>query len=401
MKRVNPHLLFHPIAALALILSFNGCTSEGEALENANAGTDATAVDALVPAPPSERVPVEVAALERGSIEAVLRFSTNLEAETAVQVFSEASRQVVALEVEEGDAVTKGQVLLRLEDEQQKSALAKAQIQFRNADREYQRQKRLFEQELISEKAFNDATFEVEQLKIAVEDAERELSYTEVRAPIDGIITERMVSRGDTVTVNQHLFDLVDFDSIVARVFVPEREMPRLRVGQAARVKAPALGGDGRIGHVLRIAPVVDSRSGTTKTTIAIPRNAGLRPGMFVEVELITSRHENALLVPKRAIVYENDQAFVFRVAEVQDESGRTLNKAERLLIRPRLEDRAFVEPEPGALAPGDRVVSAGQAGLKDGAPVRLLDAPTLGDPALPAESPGAAEPAPASEATA
>ena len=98
-----------------------------------------------------EAVPVEVAALERGSIESVLSFSSNLEAESSVQVFSQAKRQVTELLVEEGDRVRKGAVLLRLQDEEQRSALAKVTSQLEKAQREYERQKRLYAQELISE----------------------------------------------------------------------------------------------------------------------------------------------------------------------------------------------------------------------------------------------------------
>ena len=91
----------------------------------------------------------------------------------------------------------------------------------------------MFKQQLISEQVYNDATYELDQLKISIEDAERELSYTEVRAPIAGTITARMVNLGDQVQINQHLFDIVDFDSIVARVFVPERHLDQLRRGLA------------------------------------------------------------------------------------------------------------------------------------------------------------------------
>ena len=101
--------------------------------------------------------------------------------------------------------------------------------------------RKAFEKELISEEVYNNATYEVEQLRLAVEDAERELSYTEVRAPIDGTITERLVQVGDNLNVGQHLFNLVDFDSIVARIYIPEKELPRLKVGLEARVTTQGL----------------------------------------------------------------------------------------------------------------------------------------------------------------
>lgn len=320
-----------------------------------------------------QAVPVEVVALERGPIEAVLRFSTNLEAEEAVGVFSQASRQVQRLFAEEGDRVSKGQVLVRLQDEEQRNRVAKVKGQLARARREYERQNRLFEQKLIAEQTFNDATYELEQLELELEDAERELAYTEVKAPIAGTITQRMVSVGDTVTVNQHLFDMVDFDSIVARVYVPEKELARLERGQPARIIAPALGRDNVYrGSVDRLSPIVDPRSGTVKVTVAIPRQQGLRPGMYVDVQLVTAVREDAVLVPKRALVFDDDQMFVYRMNEEDGEK-----RVERVYLVPALENETMIEPRDGIDA-GASVVVAGQAGLKDGALVRLAGEPEV-----------------------
>ncbi len=176
-----------------------------------------------------EAVPVEVVELGRGRIESILRFSTNLEAESEVQVFSEAARKVTQLLVEEGDIVRKGQVLIRLQNEAQQTELARVKSQLENARQEYIRQTNLYEQQLISVDEYNDVTYQLEQLELSLQDAEREMGYTQVRAPISGTITERFVNVGDYVTVNQHLFDIIDFDSIVARIYVPEKELSRLR----------------------------------------------------------------------------------------------------------------------------------------------------------------------------
>jgi len=313
-----------------------------------------------------EAVPVEVVELGRGRIESILRFSTNLEAESEVQVFSEAARKVTQLLVEEGDIVRKGQVLIRLQNEAQQTELTRVKSQLENARQEHIRQTNLYEQQLISIDDYNDVTYQLEQLELSLQDAEREMGYTQVRAPISGTITERFVNVGDYVTVNQRLFDIIDFDSIVARIYVPEKELSRLGVGQDARILAEAAGADGRRGAVDRIAPRVDPRSGTVKVTVAIPPSEGLLPGMYVTVELITDVHDDAVLVPKKALVYDADQLFVFRLLE--DDT------VERLLIKAILEDRDNIEPV-GILGVGDRIVVAGQASLKDGSKIRTVGA--------------------------
>jgi membrane fusion protein (multidrug efflux system) len=342
---------------LLLLLTLASCTGEGDDDRTWAEGA-ANEEDR-----PEEAVPVDVVALERGKIESALRFSATLEAERDVQVLAEAQRRVVELQVEEGDSVKGGALLIRLQDDEQRSALDKAEIELRQATREFNRQKSLFEQNLVSEQVFNDAASVFDQAQIAVDDARRNLAYTEVRAPFAGVVTERLVNVGDYVTLNQPLFRIIDFDSIVARIYVPQKELPALAPGLAARVSADAVGSATLAGTVDRISPVVDPGTGTVKVTVAIPRQQGLRPGLYVEVELVTAVHEDALLLPKRAVVYDNDQLFVFRLGDER--------RVERIKVEQVLEDVDNIEPASG-LGEGDQIVVAGQASLKDGALVRL-----------------------------
>ncbi len=360
-----------PILALTLALAACGPADGGEDADDGGAEASSTAAnesegkDAEQEGESEEdrAVPVEVAELARGPIESVLKSTSTLEAESAVEVFAEAARRVRELLVEEGDRVRKGALLLRLQDDEQRNALARVKNELAKAEREHLRQERLYTEQLISEEAFNNATFELDQLRIALRDAERELGYTEVKAPISGTVTRRLVNVGDHVAVGQHLFDIVDFDSLVARIYVPEKHLLELRPGQTARVYARAASGREYIGVVDRIAPVVDARTGTIKVTIDVGGKPGLLPGMYVDVDLITATRDDAILVPKRAVVYDNDQMFVFRLVEEQ--------RVERVLLEPRLSDKNNIEPA-GGLEEGDRIVIAGQASLKDGALVKL-----------------------------
>lgn len=348
-------------ATILLFLPFLAGCAVGSGVAGEPPTSEAAAAD------PDDAVPVAALPLFRGRIESVLRFSTNLEAESRVDVLSEAERHVTDLFVEEGDTVRAGQTLLLLEDEAQRTALKRVESQLARSRLEYERQARLYEQDLISEQAYNQARYDMEQLELALEDAERELGYATVPAPISGVVTERLVNVGDHVATHAKLFEIVDFDSIVARVFVPERQLLGLFVGQPARVLAQSLDGS-RQASVERISPVVDPRSGTVKVTLDIPGNQGLLPGMYVEVDLVAAVEEDALLAPKRALVYDQEHVFVFRVAE-----GPEGPRAERLLVSILIESEDVVQLA-GDLADGERLIVAGQAGLKDGAKVRLLD---------------------------
>lgn len=312
-----------------------------------------------------EALPVEVASIQRGSIEATIRNSTHLEAEEEVMVFARTANRVTELLVEEGDPVSRNQILVRLEDGSQKTAFAKAQSRLENGRQEFEREKALFERKLVSEQVFIDAQFELKQLELAFEDAQRELEYTEVRAPISGTLTQRLVSYGDLVNIKQHLFDIVDFESMVARVYLPEKHLPDLELGQLARVTATPFGDEEFTGYVKRIAPIVESKTGTVKVTIGFKEIRQLRPGMYVDVELVTAIRPDAILITKRALLYDGELSYVFRLLPDR--------LVERVMVEPRIADKFNVEPVSG-FQEGDQIVVAGQTGLKDGATVRLPD---------------------------
>lgn len=312
-----------------------------------------------------DALPVEVTTLARGGIEATIRNSTHLEAEEEVKVYARTANRVTELLVEEGDVVKKDQILLRLDKDIQTTAYTKAEASLAKGREEFEREKALFEQKLVSEQSFNNSKHELRQLELAVEDAKRGLEYTEVRAPIAGTISQRLVKYGDLVNLNQHLFDIVDFNSMVARIYVPEKNLPDIQLDQPARVTATPFAGKEFKGYVKRIAPIVESRTGTVKITIGLREIGQLRPGMYVDVELITAKRGDALLITKRALLYDGELSYVFRLMPER--------KVERVVVESKIADKLNIEPLSG-FNEGDQIVVAGQTGLKDGAKVRLPD---------------------------
>ncbi len=308
-------------------------------------------------------IPVEVQALKRGPIEATLSTFATLEAEQEVKVVARTANRVVELLVEEGDHVEREAVLVRLDDANQRVAVSRAENALAKSRSEYERLAALHAQKLISDQVFTDSQFELKQLELALQDARRELDYTTIRAPLRGTVTRRLVKLGDLVANGQHVFDLIDFESLVARIYVPEKSLASLATNQLARVSVTALGGREFDGRVRRIAPVVDAKSGTIKLTVGFDSIGPLRPGMYVDVELVLSQKSDAVLLSKRALVLDGDQRYAFRLGNER--------KVERLLVDPVASDRLHVEPASG-FREGDLVVVAGQTGLKDGAKVRI-----------------------------
>lgn len=328
-------------------------------------------------------IPVEVVRLERGAIETVLESSSGLEAESEVKVPARTANRVKELHVEEGDVVHAGDLLLQLDNDIQLIQVNKAKNQVDEAREEFLRQQSLYQQQLVSDQVFDEAKFRLRQLELNLEDMERELGYTEIRAPISGTITHRMVKVGDQIKVGQDLFNIIDFNSIVARLYVPEKELSRIHFDQQVRVESTAFPGKTFEGYVMRIAPVVESKSGMIKVTVGFRDVGPLLPGMYVDADIITSSKTDALLLPKKAIVYDGEQRFVFRIG--------TENQVERVLLEVGLEDADNLEPV-AVLKEGDQVVIAGQTGLKDGSQVRVVD------PSSPDLKPG--ESAPSEEST-
>jgi membrane fusion protein (multidrug efflux system) len=336
----------------------------------------------------SAPVPVELATLETGPIEDTLRYSSTLRAEKQIQILSRTAGQVRERKVEEGDAVKAGQILARIEAIDQNLAVSRIDTDLAQARRGYERELAANKQGLSSTSALERAKFEVDRLELARREARRSLGHTVVRAPIAGTVTQRMIKYGDVVIPNQPLFEIVDFDSLVAEVFVPEKDVHKVKVSGAGRLSSASSGRSLPSGAVERIAPVVDPRSGTVKVTLDLPDTEGLRPGMFVDIHLVVAAEDSALLLPRRALVYDNDQPYAFKLV---DRAGGAV--VERIRVEPAIEDRDFVKPA-SSFAAGDRVVVAGQVGLKDGARVEVVERET--DRATQAKSPKTPDAAPA-----
>jgi membrane fusion protein (multidrug efflux system) len=321
-------------------------------------------------------IPVEVAILDLGPIESVLKASSNLEAESEIDVPARTANRVKELLVEEGSQVNEGDLLVQLEDDIQIIQVSKAENQVLEAREEYERQVSLHKQNLISDQVFSQSKFQLQQLELNLQDAERELGYTQIRAPIKGKITQRLVKVGDQISAGQQLFTIIDFESIVARLYVTEKALRQIQENQLVRVTSTAFPGKVFNGHVLRIAPVVESKSGMIKVTVGFHDVGPLLPGMYVDGSVITSSKPDALLLPKKAVLYDGEQRFVFRVKDN--------NEVERVLLVAGLEDAENVEPISN-LERGDRIVIAGQTGLKDGSKVRLPgeedESPDLSNP--------------------
>ncbi len=158
---------------------------------------------------------------------------------------------------------------------------------------------------------------------------------------------------------------MTNLDPLLAYVHVPEKEFRKLAPGQPAEVVVDALGGEKFTGTISRISPTVDPQSGTFRARVEVPdATRHLKPGMFARVNIAYERRENALQLPRTAIIDSDGEQSVYIVVGA---------KAEQRRITTGLANNGWIEVLQG-LKGDERVVVVGQAGLKTGTAVKVVD---------------------------
>jgi membrane fusion protein (multidrug efflux system) len=312
----------------------------------------------------SAPVPVEVGRAIRDDVFAVYTGTAALETDDDAMVVAKVAGEVESIAVEEGDQVKAGQVLARLDGDRLRLEMERARANLAKLEQEYERNIKLKERGLVSATAFEDIKYEMDALRAAYNLARLEVSYTEIKAPVDGVVATRFIKVGNTLAVNDQVFHITGLDPLIAYLHVPEREFRRLGAGQPARVSVDAIPGEDFSGVIERISPVVDPETGTFKVTLNVSDPSGrLKPGMFGRFNIIYDQREDSLLVPRIALVDDETDTAVF---VIEDEV------AVRRSVRtgyPRGDQIEIVE----GLSGGEDIVVVGQNGLKEGTEVEVI----------------------------
>ena len=348
-------------------------------------------------------VPVEAVPVSRRSISASYSGTATLEPESEAQVAAKVSGVLLKLLVEEGDQVKAGQVLAKLDDENPRLNVAKAQATLRKLENDYRRSSEMFERKLLSVEQNDKIRYDLETQRATYDLARLELSYTDIVAPISGVISRRLVKVGNFIQVNQALFQIDNFDPLLAVLNVPERELNTLRAGQLVNMRVDSIPDHVFEGRIQRISPVVDSTTGTFRVTCEFRDASGrLKSGMFGRLEIVYAKHDDVLTIPRAALIEEDGETAVFQVVAgsslsaedkeklikaKQDEKKDDAKKAEpgkdkpplpafvakRRLIKVGYGDSGYVEILDG-LQEGDRVVTLGRSAVRDGTAVQVLE---------------------------
>ena len=341
-------------AALACVVLLAACQSQDQ---DSKANDDEES-------PP---IPVEISLPTRGDVYAVYSGTAPIEAFAEADVIAKVDGEIRNIHVEEGDEVTKGQVLARLDGDKLRLELSESEARLRKLQRDYERNLELKGTGLISEGDFEKIKFEMDALQASFNLAKLELDYTQIRAPIEGVIAERYIKLGNTVNVGDPVFRVTSLEPLVAYLHVPEREYRNIDSGQLVQIEIDALQGEPIIASVSRVSPIVDPATGTFKVTVEITdEERRIKPGMFGRISIVYDKHENALQLPRSALVEDSGQTSVFVVED---------NVAIKKIVQTGYSNRGMVEIVAG-LEDGENVVTVGQLGLKPDAKVTVINLP-------------------------
>ena len=337
---------------------------------------------------------VKVTRLQTQDIVEALELVGSLEADRDVEIRSRVSGRIEELAVDVGDRISKGQLLIQVDDLQQKELVRQAEAAIRvtvaekstqdlrviAARREHDRQQNLAtkgvgtaqqleaaESKLsIAEAESRLAASKVAQAETELEQSRLELAERRIESPLDGQVASRTVQVGDLAKSDVGLLRIVDLSTVRTAVHVGESDYRQLREGQPAEVRVDTYP-DPFPGRVVRLAPVLDPETRTAVVYIAVENPDGLlKPGMHARVRVVLDRHEQATAVPLASVVETPEGSTVFVLA---DDGGRV----SQVSVRLGLADRTMVEVLSG-VDPADRVVTLGSHLVRDGQVVEVVD---------------------------
>jgi membrane fusion protein (multidrug efflux system) len=312
-------------------------------------------------------VPVEAAPVRVDTVLKQIHAVGTLRSNESVVIASEVSGRILEIAGAEGQEVPRGKVILKLDPAIYEAELAQAQSALALSQRNYKRANDLKASGAGTARALDEAIAALHNDQAAVTLAEARLAKTQIAAPFNGVLGLRRMSVGAYVNPGDMIVNLEQIDPLKVDFRIPENALNAARVGQPLIVTVDALPGENFEGSVYAVDPQIDETARNITLRATLPNRGGkLRPGLFARVSLIVERHDNAVMIPERALVPMARDQFVFRVVE-----------GKAAMTKVALGERVGNEVEiVEGLQAGDIVVTDGVLKIRDGSPVELLQQP-------------------------
>jgi membrane fusion protein (multidrug efflux system) len=307
-------------------------------------------------------LPVEVAAARQDTVVDAILATGEVEAIQSADLRPEIEGRVVEILMREGAEVAKGDPLFRIDDQELRAQVARAEAENDLAQQALARTRQLLDQNAASTSDLERAEATARSNRASLDLLKLRLARTTVRAPFSGMAGQRFVSIGDYVTTSDSLVTLKTVDPERVSFTVPERYAGVVKRGQKVTFRVAALPGEEFEGTVDFVSPAVQLPARTILIKALVPNGARhLRAGMFVEARLATAVRPRAVIVPEESIMALQGNYFVWVVAD---------DKASRHTVSLGVRSPGEVEVTSGVDA-GDRVVVGGLELLQEGAPVK------------------------------
>ncbi len=253
---------------------------------------------------PSDRpIPVEVQLVARGEVARTSTIAGILQPIRIVAVNAQLGGIVLAVKVEEGARVERGQSLAELDARELEAQVRGAESSLALAESNFRRSEQLRKQQIITQTEYDRDEAALAAARASLDQLRTRLGYARVVAPTTGVVTEKRVEAGDAVSTQTRLITIADVSTLVTRVQVSELEVRSLRAGDRVQVTVDALAGEGVSASIRRIFPSADSATRLVPVEIALtgPVVERLRPGYTVRAVFLLDRRTDALLIPSRA----------------------------------------------------------------------------------------------------
>lgn len=323
---------------------------------------DAAPPAASAPAPAAAPV-VQVAPVRSMAISRQVSAVGSLRSQDSVILRPEITGRIAEINIDEGGQVSKGQVVIRLDDSVARAQLQQAEANLSLAASQNRRAAELTKQGFISKQARDEAISQLRVQQAAVALAKAQLEKTAILAPFDGMIGLRNVSVGDYVSPGTDLVPIDSINPLQVDFRIPEQYLGQVQPGLNLTLSFDALPGVVRQGQVGAISPQVDVGGRSILLRANVPNEDGtLRPGMFARVQLQFS-DDTGLVVPEAAIFSSGDEQYVYKL------DGERVQRIAVKIVQ-RREGQVEVS---GPLSETDQVVVAGLQKISDGVAVRVL----------------------------
>ena len=336
------------------------------------------------------KIPVTVAAVERGDVEQSLTYQGDIQAEVAVKVFSKIPDRIEAFYVDDGDVVRKGQRLAKIfattieQGMRQADAGVNAlKAQEANLQVEYERSERLYKEGAMSKQQFETIETQYKAIRAQVRQAEAGLASAKstyddatVTAPISGIIGKRYLEVGDMASPGMPLVEIVQKDRVKIKFDVTEIDLGKLELGQTAKVKVKSYPDKTFEGKVTEISPILDPMTRMASVEVIVDNASDeLKPGMFADVTVITGVLKNIINVPRFATIENTSLKRVAGQDQVVKkylvyvvENGQAMQR--ELAVNYINHMNIAVD---GGISIGDSLVIEGQNNLRDSVAVSII----------------------------